>query len=41
MANELGVSLETMQAALNEYVKATPVDEDVWRGDVDPSWPWA
>ena len=37
MANEMGVSLETMKAALNEYVKATPIDEDVWRGDVEPS----
>ena len=41
MANELGVSLETMKAALNEYVKATPLDEDVWRGDIDLAWPYA
>jgi len=41
MANEMGVSLETMKAALSEYVKATPIDEDVWRGDIDLSWPWA
>ena len=34
MANGMGVSLETMKAALGEYVKATPIDEDVWRGDV-------
>lgn len=41
MANEMGVSLETMKAALNEYVKATPLDEDVWRGDIECGWPWA
>ena len=41
MATEMGVSLEVMKAALNEYVKATPIDEDVWMGDVEPSWPYA
>lgn len=41
MANELGISLEEMQAALNQYVAQTPIDEDVWRGDVEASWPWA
>jgi hypothetical protein len=41
MATEMGVSLETMKAALNEYVTATPLDEDDWMGDVNPSWPWA
>ena len=40
MAIEMGVSLETMKAALNEYVKATPIDESDWQGDVQPSWPW-
>lgn len=41
MATQMGVSLETMKAALNEYVKATPLDEDVWRGDIDLSWPYS
>ncbi len=41
MATQMGVSLEAMKAALNEYVKATPVDEDDWMGDVNPSWPYA
>ena len=41
MATEMGVSLETMKAALDEYVKATPIDEDVWMGDVEASWPYA
>ena len=41
MANELGISLEEMNEALNQYVASTPIDEDIWRGDVEPSWPWA
>lgn len=41
MATRIGVSLETMKKALNEYVAATPLDEDDWLGDVNPSWPWA
>ena len=40
MATQMGVSLEAMKAALNKYVKATPIDEDDWQGDVMPSWPW-
>lgn len=39
MANAMGVSLEVMQSELNRYVAATPIDEDIWRGDVEPSWP--
>ena len=41
MATQMGVSLGEMKAALNEYVAATPVDEDDWQGDVNPSWPYA
>lgn len=41
MADEIGVGLEAMKAELDEYVKATPIDEDIWRGDVEASWPWA
>lgn len=39
MASTMGVSLEVMQSELNKYVAATPIDEDIWRGDVEPSWP--
>lgn len=24
----------------SEYAKAIPIDEDDWRGDVEPSWPY-
>ena len=41
MATQMGVTLDEMKAALNEYVAATPIDEDDWQGDVTPSWPWA
>ena len=41
MAADMGVTLGEMKAALNEYVAATPIDEDDWQGDVNPSWPWA
>ena len=40
MANQLGISLEEMKSALDWYVALTPVDEDVWRGDIELSWPW-
>lgn len=40
MANAMGVSLEVMKSELNKHVAATPIDPDVWRGDVDPAWPY-
>lgn len=24
-----------------DYAVAIPIDEDDWRGDVEPAWPWA
>lgn len=41
MANDLGLTLEEMQEALREYVAATPIDEDIWQGDIELGWPWA
>ena len=41
MARQMGVSLEEMKAALNAYIKVTPMDEDDWQGDVNPAWPYA
>jgi adenosyl cobinamide kinase/adenosyl cobinamide phosphate guanylyltransferase len=40
MANEVGISLVEMQQLFREYVARTPIDEDVWRGDVDMAWPY-
>ena len=40
MADRVGISLESKQAELRSYVATTPIDEDVWQGDVEPSWPY-
>ena len=40
MANEVGIPLSEMQQLFREYVARTPIDEDVWRGDVDMAWPY-
>ncbi len=41
MANDVGISLEEMQQAFRGYVAQTPVDPDVWKGDIDISWPYS
>ena len=41
MANEVGISLSEMQQRFREYVAKTPIDEDVWRGDVEIAWPYS
>ena len=40
MADRVGVPLDVMQAELRAYVAATPLDEDVWRGDVELAFPY-
>lgn len=40
MANAMDVSLEVMKDELTKYVASTPIDQDVWRGDVEPAWPY-
>lgn len=41
MARELGCSLEDLQASFAQYVAMNPIDENVWRGDIELAWPWA
>ena len=41
MASNVGISLEEMQQAFREYVAKTPVDPDVWKGDIEVSWPYS
>jgi len=41
MANEVGIPLAEMQQRFREYVAKTPIDEDVWRGDVEIAWPYS
>ncbi len=40
MAVRLGISLEEMQQDFRDYVATNPIDEDVWRGDVEIAWPY-
>lgn len=40
MANEVGIPLAEMQRLFREYVARTPIDEDVWKGDIDIAWPY-
>ena len=41
MAKRLEISLEELQASFREYVAVNPIDEDVWKGDIELGWPWA
>lgn len=40
IAKETGVTFETMQHLLTEYIKVRPIDSDVWLADVEVSWPY-
>ena len=41
MAKALGVPLADLQASFRAYVRANPVDESIWQGDIELGWPWA
>ena len=41
MATDVGISLEEMQQLFREYVAKTPIDPDVWKGDIELSWPYS
>lgn len=41
MANRLEISLEEMQEVFGLYCEHNLIDENVWQGDVEPSWPYA
>ena len=40
-AKKAGVSPEKMKRLFRDFVVQRPIDEDVWRGDVELGWPWA
>ena len=40
-AKEIGVSTEELKRLFRVYAMQRPIDEDVWRGDVELGWPWA
>jgi len=39
-AADVGCSVEELKKRLRRHVARTPIDPDVWEGDVEPSWPW-
>ena len=40
MANRLDISLEELQGIFRVYCQNNPIDDNVWRGDIELSWPW-
>jgi len=40
MAAKLDMPLKSLQEKFREYVSRTPIDPDVWKGDVEISWPF-
>ena len=40
-AKELSVSTEELKRLFRVYAMQRPMDEDIWRGDVELGWPWA
>ena len=39
-AKEIGVTTEELKRLFRDYAVKRPIDEDVWRGDVELGWPW-
>ena len=39
-AKEIGVSTEELKRLFRDYAVKRPIDDDVWRGDVELGWPW-
>ncbi|MFZ8904038.1 MAG: hypothetical protein ACO20I_08890 [bacterium] len=40
MAKQLDMPLETLQQNFRDYVRTTPIDPDVWQGDIEITWPF-
>ena len=40
-ADELGMPLSELQQLFRDFVTKTPIDDAVWQGDIELSWPWA
>ena len=39
-AKEIGVTTEELKRLFRDFAVKRPIDEDVWRGDVELGWPW-
>ena len=40
MAKKLDMPLETLQEEFRQYVEVNPIDSDVWKRDIEVSWPY-
>ena len=40
-AKKENISIEEMKQIFAEFVARTPIDPDLWQGDVELSWPWS
>lgn len=40
MAKKLDMPLKTLQEEFRQYVKVNPIDSDVWKLDIEMSWPY-
>tara|TARA_B100000925_G_scaffold282100_1_gene254600 strand:+ start:1499 stop:1684 length:186 start_codon:yes stop_codon:yes gene_type:complete len=40
MAKQLNMPLETLQEEFRQYVEVNPIDSDVWKRDIEVSWPY-
>ena len=41
IANELGCSLESLQATFAAFCSVNPLEGDEWKNDVELAWPFA
>ena len=39
-AKELGMPISELKTVLTDFVKANPLDENVWRRDFELGWPY-
>ena len=40
MAKQLDMPLSALQSEFNSYAASNPIDEDVWKLDVEIGWPY-
>ena len=40
MAKKLDMPLKTLQEKFRQYVKVNRIDSDVWKLDIEMSWPY-
>lgn len=40
MARKLDMPLPKLQQLFKEHVRRNPIDPDLWKGDVELSWPF-